>query len=264
MLNQVRAIAREAGKATLEFFQGDFQVETKQDDSPLTCADRASHELIVQRLQELTPAIPVLSEESTPEEISERRGWKRFWLVDPLDGTKEFVKGTGEFTVNIALVEEGRSVLGVVHQPTQNLTYWAAKGQGAFRRCAMDPPTSITTRRARKETLALTLSVSHASEGMMRLLARHPEWSVRQAGSSLKFCLVAEGAVDVYPRMGPTMEWDTAAAQCVVEEAGGVLLDLEGNPFRYNKVSLRNPSLICLGDPQFDWQSLVAAAQEEG
>lgn len=262
MIDQVQAIAEEAGRATLEFFRGDVQVREKEDRSPLTEADQASHQLLVERLRDLDPRLPVLSEESSEEEKAGRFAWERYWLVDPLDGTKEFLKGTGEFTVNVALIEAGRSVLGVVHQPTTSRTYRAVRGGGAWRILPGAEPVPIRSRRADPAALSLVLSVSHASEGMKRLVAAHPEWQVAQAGSSLKFCLVAEGSADVYPRMGPTMEWDTGAAQCVVEEAGALLLDLSGEPLGYNKPSLRNPSLVTVGDPDFDWRSLVEAAQE--
>lgn len=264
MLDQVRELAEAAGRETLRFFRQDFELEAKADDSPLTSADRASHELLVARLPALGEGWPVLSEESSAAEQAGRLGWERYWLVDPLDGTKEFVKGTGEFTVNVALIEGGRPVLGVVHHPPGGVTFAAARGQGAWR--FAEPGASsgncLRVADADPEALRLVLSASHASPAMLAYLEGRAGWSLRQAGSSLKFCLVAAGEADLYPRLGTTMEWDTAAAQCVVEEAGGQVLAVpDGVPVRYSKPVLQNPHMVTVGDPGIDWRAILAAAQ---
>jgi 3'(2'), 5'-bisphosphate nucleotidase len=261
LLPEIRRIATLAGAATLEYFGQPLEVEAKADDSPLTAADRASHEVIVRELAALTPEVPVLSEESAPEEVAARRSWETFWLVDPLDGTKEFVKGTGEYTVNIALVEGDRPVLGVVYQPTRAVGFLAARGAGAARAEGDGEPRPIQVREADPAKLALVLSASHASPALVAYLEGRPDWTFQQAGSSLKFCLVASGEADLYPRLGPTCEWDTGAAQCVVEQAGGRVLTVEGDPLRYNKESLKNPGLVTLGGGDPPWQEILEAAR---
>lgn len=256
-LDAIVAIARDAGHVILDYYGQPAPVDYKADDSPLTQADRASHRHIVAALRELTPEIPVLSEESDPDEIAERRTWNRFWLVDPLDGTKEFIKQTGQFTVNIALVEGHEPVLGVVHVPVQKLTYWAS-ADGAYKQEGEDEPERIGVRMADAERLTVVASRDHAGPDVAAILERMAEAGVEvdsaSMGSSLKFCLVAEGAADFYPRTVPTMEWDTAAAQCVVETAGGQVTTLGGERLGYNKESLRNPSIVTFGDASQDWQ----------
>ena len=261
-LEIVRTITREAGRVILDYYSKPAPVDYKADDSPLTQADRASHRHIVAALREATPDIPVLSEESDPGEIAERRSWDRFWLVDPLDGTKEFIKGTGQFTVNIALIEGTEPTLGVVHVPAQNLTYWASS-EGAFKQSADAEPEGISVREASSEHLTVVASRDHAGPEVAaileRMVAAGVEVESASMGSSLKFCLVAEGAADFYPRTVPTMEWDTAAAQCIVEAAGGQVTTLDGERLRYNKESLRNPSVMTFGDAAIDWQRYLGA-----
>ncbi len=262
MIDRIRDIAEAAGERILEFYGRELPVEVKADDSPLTQADRASHTAIAEALAEAFPEIPVLSEESAPEDVSERRSWSRFWVVDPMDGTKEFIKQTGQFTVNIALVEEGADgpepVLGVVHVPVQKLTYFAERGKGAFKQNRSGEPRPIRVRRADPERLTVVASRDHAGPEVAAILANMTNDGVEvesaSMGSSLKFCLVAEGAADYYPRTVPTMEWDTAAAQCVVEAAGGRVTTLDSERLRYNKESLRNPSIMTFGDAGIDWQ----------
>jgi 3'(2'), 5'-bisphosphate nucleotidase len=255
-------IAREAGRAIMDHYGQVLPVDTKADDSPLTQADRASHRLIVDRLRTAFPEIPVLSEESDPAEVADRRQWSRFWLVDPLDGTKEFIKQTGQFTVNIALIEDGAPVLGVVHIPAQQVTYFAQRGEGAFRQNGEDATVEIAVRAADPERFVVVASRDHAGPEVAAILERIAAAGIEvesaSMGSSLKFCLVAEGAADFYPRTVPTMEWDTAAAQCVVEEAGGAVTTLDGERLRYNKESLRNPSVMAFGDADADWQRFLA------
>lgn len=263
LLTAVRAIAEDAGRLILEHYARPFEVEYKADDSPLTIADSGSHALIVARLAELTPDIPVLSEEGEPE-AADRAGWTRFWCIDPLDGTKEFVKRTGEFTVNIALVEAGRPVLGVVHVPALDRTYSAVVGQGAWRADAGGAPSPIRTRAADPRRLTVVASRDHAGPEVAAMVdamrAAGVGVELTSMGSALKFCLVAEGAADFYPRTGPTMEWDTAAAQAVVEAAGGAVKTLDGRPLGYNKASLRNPPIVTAGDPGLDWRRFVQSS----
>ena len=255
--DSIRSIARDAGAVILDYYGRPAPVDYKADDSPLTQADQASHRHIVAALRALTPDIPVLSEESDPAEIADRHNWERFWLVDPLDGTKEFIKQTGQFTVNIALIEGEEPVLGVVHVPVQQLTYWASP-EGAFKQEGDGDPQAIRTRSAEADRLTVVASRDHAGPEVAAILERMHAAGVEvesaSMGSSLKFCLVAEGAADYYPRTVPTMEWDTAAAQCVVERAGGQVTTLDGSRLTYNKQSLRNPSVMTFGDADVDWQ----------
>ncbi len=242
--------SQQAGQAILDIYHSDdFGVTIKQDDSPLTRADLAAHASLCESLQLIDPDIPVLSEESAHISFDERRRWPCYWLVDPLDGTKEFIKRNGEFTVNIALIENNRPVLGVVHVPVTNTTYAAACGVGALkdgqpihiRTPATTPPVVVGSR-------------SHASEALHDYLQRLGPHQITPMGSSLKLCRVAEGLADIYPRLGPTSEWDTAAAHCVLEQAGGQVLTREGQPLRYgHKDSLLNPHFFACGDPGIDW-----------
>lgn len=254
MIEQIKTIAREAGEAALKFYEGDPGVEMKDDQSPLTLADLASHKYICAALRELDASIPVLSEESDQAEVRERRSWSRFWLIDPLDGTKEFIKKSGEFTVNIALIEEGESVLGVVHAPVLDLTYSGERGTGAFKQVDGAAQEAIRVSSADPAKLSIVASRDHAGPQVKDLLERFPGAETKSMGSSLKFCLVAEGRADIYLRDVPTMEWDTGAAQCVVEAAGGAVENLAGERLAYNKEDLRNPSLVTLGDASLNWR----------
>lgn len=260
-LEAVCAMAVEAGERIMAVYERDFSVSSKQDGSPLTEADRASHQLIVSRLAELTPEIPVLSEESAAVDYEQRARWTRFWLVDPLDGTKEFISRNGQFTVNIALIERQRPVLGVVYVPVTRLAYYACRGQGAFKRLGDEPPQEIHVRPYSGGKAVVVASRSHAGDTLNGFLQRlgtkegGPE--LASMGSSLKICLVAEGAADVYPRLGPTSEWDTAAAQCVAEQAGGQVLDRDKRPLRYNKTSILNPEFIVTGGGDYPWIELI-------
>ncbi len=252
------ALALAAGAAILEIYRQDFDVEAKADDSPLTAADMASHHLIVDGLRALAPEIPVLSEEDAGTPWDVRRTWRRHWLVDPLDGTREFVKKNGEFTVNIALVEDGAPVLGVVYAPVFDYLMHGERGIGAFLR-GEDGDIALSTRRPATVPLRVAASRSHLDARTAALLERMGGIERFGLGSSLKFCRIAEGRADVYPRFGPTSEWDTAAAQCVLEAAGGAVLGLDGTPLRYNaKDSLLNPDFLALGDPTLPWRDWVA------
>ena len=230
-------------------FEADADVRHKDDRSPLTAADLASHRCIVDGLARLTPGIPVLSEESKSLDIAERRQWRRFWLVDPLDGTREFLKRNGEFTVNIALVEDGVAVFGVIQQPVTGALWHGAPGSGAFRRTEAGDDVALRTRVPAAAPLRVAASRSHRDARTQALLDALPAHETQACGSSLKFCRIAEGGIDLYPRFGPTSEWDTAAGQAIVEAAGGAVLDPRGRPFRYNqRDSLLNGDFVALGD----------------
>jgi 3'(2'), 5'-bisphosphate nucleotidase len=250
----VIALAREAGRAILAVYACDFDVEAKADRSPLTEADLAAHACIRDGLAALDPALPMLSEESAAHELSGRRDWTRYWLVDPLDGTREFVKRNGEFTVNIALIEDGRTVFGVVYAPVLDELFWGQAGHGAFLR-GPEGDVELRARRPAPRPLRVAVSRSHLDPRSAALLGRLEQPVSVGLGSSLKFCRLAEGRVDVYPRFGPTGEWDTAAGQAVLEAAGGAVLDLAGQPLTYNqRESLINPDFIALGDPELPWK----------
>jgi 3'(2'), 5'-bisphosphate nucleotidase len=249
-------IAVEAGERILEIYRGAFSVERKADHSPLTEADLAAHRVIEARLAALTPDIPVVSEESALAPYSERAQWRRFWLVDPLDGTREFVKRNDEFTVNIALVEDRRPVLGVVHVPVAGVTYSAVGGR-AWKQTGSDAPLVIQARNYCGGHAIVATSRSHTSEPLARFLAqlraREGEPEILTMGSALKICLVAEGRADVYARLGPTSEWDSAAGQAVAEAAGGRVVDLSLRPLVYNKPEILNPWFLALGAGGYDW-----------
>lgn len=248
-------IAREAGGRILQVYETDFAVERKDDKSPLTQADLAAHNVITSRLGKLEPHYPVLSEESAEMSFEQRAAWDCFWLVDPLDGTREFVKRNGEFTVNIALITKHSPVLGVIYVPVSATTYYAARGQGAFKQDADGQTHRIHVRSLPDDRITVAGSRSHGNDATRAFIGRLGDVEMISIGSSLKTCLVAEGRADVYPRFGPTSEWDTAAAQCVVEEAGGHLTDTELKPLRYNtKASLINPHFIVFGDSHRNWR----------
>jgi 3'(2'), 5'-bisphosphate nucleotidase len=250
----VVSLAREAGAKIMEIYAQDFAVETKDDQSPLTAADLAAHRHIVAGLTAMTPNIPVLSEESASVPWDVRRGWTRYWLVDPLDGTREFVKKNGEFTVNIALIEDGAPTFGVVYAPALDEMLFGQRGVGAFV-CDGDNHVPIMARQPADAPLRVAASRSHLDTRTAAAIARMGEVEPLGLGSSLKFCRLAEGRLDVYPRFGPTSEWDTAAGQAVLEAAGGVVLRLDGSVLSYNtKDSLLNPDFIALGDARLPWQ----------
>ena len=260
LMGAVRAIAVRAAHAILEVYRGDFSVEKKSDSSPLTAADMAAHRIIVDGLQALTPGWPVLSEESASVPWRVRSQWTRYWLVDPLDGTREFVKRNGEFTVNIALIDAHRPVLGVVQAPVTGEIAWAwADGGAWFAHDAGEPRRAQT--RVRRTPLTVAGSRSHGDPRLGDMLERVGEHELLPLGSSLKFLRIAAGEADLYVRLGPTSEWDTAAAQCVLEQAGGAVLDLDGRVLAYNtRESLLNPELIACGDTTHDWAKILAGA----
>ncbi len=253
LMREARDIARDAGAAIMEIYNSDFAVEHKADDSPLTAADMAAHNLIVERLGAISDW-PILSEESKAIPFSERSRWTTYWLVDPLDGTKEFVKRNDEFTVNIALIHDHRPVLGVVYAPALDLMYYAAEGQGAWKEAAGGEPQPISCRELDPDNLVLSSSKSHRNADLEAFLERLGPQSATPMGSSLKFCLVAEGKADLYPRIGLTSEWDTGAAQAVVEQAGGHVTTTDMQPLAYNtKDDLLNPWFFVFGKTWTDW-----------
>jgi 3'(2'), 5'-bisphosphate nucleotidase len=242
--SSVVALTRQAGHATMTYY-GDAagDVREKSDQSPVTLADEAAHGILVQGLRELDPDIPVVSEEGEIASFDTRRGWRRFWLVDPLDGTKEFIKRRAEFTVNVALIDNGEPVLGVVLAPALDLLYWAVKGGGAWREEKSAAAQRIySTTPAPGTPLTVVESLSHPSPELEEYLRTIPVAQRVKAGSSLKFCWVAEGRADVYPRLGPTMEWDVAAGDCVYRQSGRN--GERSSPLTYNKPDLRNASFV--------------------
>lgn len=255
---RIADLAAVAGdKIMAVYAETDVGISSKADDSPLTRADLASHHAIIAGLRTITPGIPVLSEEAADIAYAERQAWSRFWLVDPLDGTKEFINRNGEFTVNIALIEAGRPVLGVVYAPVLGSLYVGIAGNGAYKQTG-GTRTPIRVTGYDGGAIRVVASRSHNSESVTRFLNQIGPVECVNMGSSLKLCLVAEGSADLYPRIGPTMEWDTAAAHCVVEAAGGTVTDLTGERLRYNKPDLHNPHFVVAGSPAFPWQKYLA------
>lgn len=249
------ALAHEAADAILAVYEHAFEVEHKSDRSPLTAADLAAHRILVDGLEALTPDIPVLSEEAAEDTTwNMRREWRRFWLVDPLDGTREFVKRNGEFTVNLALVEDGDAIFGVVQAPVTGQCWHGVRGGQAFRREGRQD-IALHVRRPATAPLRVAGSRSHRDEKTDAFIQRMGEVDVVGIGSSLKFCRIADGALDVYPRFGPTSEWDTAAGQVVLEAAGGLVVDRKGRPMRYNqRDTLLNGDFLAVGDPDLPWR----------
>ncbi|OED42229.1 3'(2'),5'-bisphosphate nucleotidase [Endozoicomonas sp. (ex Bugula neritina AB1)] len=262
LIQQLEEIARQAGLAILSVYdQEDLGIQTKQDSTPVTEADLKANAIIEEGLKSLSVQYPILSEESPHTPYTERKHWHRYWLVDPLDGTQEFIKRNGQFSVNIALIEEGYPLFGMVHIPTTNTSYWGGKGMSAFRQKDDQPPLTIHPRPLDSSGEVIILgSRSYATDRAQRYLEQlkniYPTLTSRKVGSSLKSCHIAEGQADIYPRLGPTSEWDTAAVQAVVEGAGGLFLNPEGQRFAYNwKESLLNSDFLVLGDSDIDWSS---------
>jgi len=258
LVEPVVALAEDAGHAILEVYSTDFDVQQKDDESPLTQADLAAHRWIDAGLRALTPDIPIISEEAGLPAFSERSQWTRYWLIDPLDGTKEFVNRNGEFTVNIALIDNHRPVLGVVRVPVQDKTYVGCEGLGAQRRDGTSTPVSIAVNPTAASPARIVGSRSHRGASLDAYLESLGDYDMVPMGSSLKFCVIAEGTADLYPRLGPTSEWDTAAAQAVVEQAGGSVVTLDGKPMKYNtKDDILNPYFFVTGASDRDWLALL-------
>ncbi len=258
LVKAARQLALEAGNKIMEVYRAGFDVSEKDDRTPLTTADLASHRLIIEGLSQVDPRYPMLSEESDRIPYTERSTWRTYWLIDPLDGTREFIKRNDEFTVNIALVHDHEPVMGVVHAPALNVTYYACRGAGAFKDDEAEKGQPIKVRVLGRRKPVIAGSRSHASEALQGFLDNVGAHELISMGSALKSCLVAEGRADLYARLGPTSEWDTAAAQCVVHEAGGQVTDTQMQPLRYNtKESLRNPHFFVFGKETRDWSQYL-------
>lgn len=258
LIKPLQAIARTAGESILDIYHAGFTVRQKSDSSPITEADIAAHDCIENGLYDLLPDIPVLSEESPHIPLLKRLTWDWLWLVDPLDGTREFIARSGQFSVNIALIREQRPVLGLIYTPVEQRYYFAVHQYGAFKQEWQGATQAIHTRIPADSPIRVASGNRHIGRPLstyLDYLGRHHYLSL---GSSLKSCLVAEGAVDLYPRFGPTSEWDTAAAQIIVEEAGGGLTDMFMRPLRYNaRPTLINPDFFSFGDPAHDWSQYL-------
>ncbi len=254
VLEQLVDISRHAGLKILEWYGGDMGITRKSDDSPLTRADLASHDLITAELSDQWPDIPILSEESADIPWETRQNWQQYWLVDPLDGTKEFINHNGEFTVNIALIRDHQPVMGVVHVPVTDTSYFGARGPGAWRQHGDAAAKPIQVRLPAAQPAVIVGSRSHANPELASQLQRLGPHELTSMGSSLKFCRIAEGLADFYPRLGPTCEWDTAAAQAVVEAAGGRVVKIDGSALEYNgKAIYLNPHFFVYGDTAKEW-----------
>jgi len=252
--------SQQAGEKILDIYRDEIVVQIKEDSSPLTEADLASHRCLVDAIKGFELGFPIISEESGTELSFEiRNSWETYWLIDPLDGTKEFIKKNGEFTVNVALIHNHEPVLGVVYVPVYGQCYYAAKGLGAFKKTKDNSTVKIRAKSRASERPTVVGSRSHKTGALAEFLEKLGDHEIISMGSSLKFCLVAEGAADLYPRMGLTSEWDTAAAHCIVEQAGGEITLLDGKPLLYNtKDSYLNPFFLVYGDRSRDWTSYVS------
>ncbi len=249
-IHKINSIAQKAGDEIMKIYQQDFEVDYKADNSPLTKADIKSNEIITESLKNIYPEIPILSEENKEIPYNIRKNWEYFWLIDPLDGTKEFVKKNGEFTVNIALIYKKMPVLGVIYAPTLNLLYYAQKDRGAFKQEKNEKPQRLPIyNHTNNDTLKVIVSKSHYNQETKKfvdnLKNQYKKIEFINIGSSLKFCLIAEGKADIYPRLAPTMEWDTAAGQAIIEQAGGKVIEFNTQtPLKYNKQNLLNPYFV--------------------
>jgi len=249
LISSVVEIAKEAGIAITEIYNSDFDYQLKKDLSPITAADNLSHNIITERLKTLTPNIPILSEENCNIPYKIRSQWTQYWLVDPLDGTKEFISKNGEFTVNIALIENNTPIFGVIDIPVTNETYWGSKVNGSFCSDANNDVKQINVSEDNQNPIRLVASRSHPSNMLASLLEIIVDYEIIEIGSSIKFCLIASGQADCYPRFGPTSEWDTAAGEAIVSYAGGRVVTARGNSMNYNaKKDYLNPNFIVSND----------------
>ena len=242
-------ISKEAGEGITKIYNSDFDYQLKGDSSPITAADNLSHNIITERLKVLTPKIPILSEENCNIPYTVRSQWKKYWLVDPLDGTKEFINRNGEFTVNIALIDNNKPILGVIHIPVTNETYWGSQLNGSFYSNESNHVKQIHVSENHLSPIRLVVSRSHPSEALDSLLEKIVDYEIIKVGSSIKFCLIASGKADFYPRFGLTSEWDTAAGTAIVQFAGGLVITTNGNAMHYNlKEDYLNPNFIACND----------------
>ena len=264
MLGHVLPLAETAAVGIRRIYRRNFKVDYKEDKSPLTEADLFAHETIQRGLTQTTPQLPILSEESADISFTQRSTWETYWLVDPLDGTREFINKRDDFTVNIALIHRHRTILGVVYVPMTQVCYMATLGGGARKRTAEGNVTTIRARDNAQGVPKIAVSASYTGGTTERFLHRIGKHKLVRRGSLLKCCLIAEGKVDFYPRFGKTGEWDTAAGQCILEEAGGTLTDLSGTPLRYNtKQSLINPPFVACGPAAPDWQAHILPTSDQ-
>ena len=251
LINLVKPIIElsvRAGESILKIYDTEFEIDEKKDSTPLTEADLQSHNIIVSGLKFITPDIPIISEEEKLESFSSRKSRRRYWLIDPLDGTREFINKNGEFTVNIALIENNIPILGVVHAPVKSETYIGCKNYGAKKINAMKEMKNISINKKLNTPLKVIGSRSHRGDSLAKFLNFVGEHEFLSVGSSLKFCMIAEGKADLYPRFGPTSEWDTAAAQAVVEQAGGKVINRNLDRLQYNKKeSILNSQFYAVG-----------------
>lgn len=266
LLDPVKSAAREAGAELWQLYQsGDFEQQQKADLSPVTSADLAANRIIINRLSELTPDIPVISEESYCIPLAQRRDWPRYWLIDPMDGTQEFVARSGDFAVSIALVEHGWPALGVIYWPKEDVLYYATRGHGAFKQQRNLINRIRVNEHQSGDILKIAISRRQPLQPIVDLLQnKHDVEYVALGSCSLKSCLVAEGKADCYLRLGPTGEWDTGAVHVIVEEAGGKILDSEFTPLSYNRRdTLANPDFMVMGQASIPWQQLIKARVTE-
>ena len=245
LISSTVEIAKLAGEGITEIYNSDFDYQLKKDLSPITAADNLSHIIITKRLKILTPEIPILSEENCDIPYKIRANWTKYWLVDPLDGTKEFIKRNGEFTVNIALIENNTPIFGVIHLPVTSETYWGSQVNGSFYSSGNNDVKEIRVSENHQNPIRLVASRSHPSEMLNSLLKKIVDYEIIEVGSSIKFCLIASGQADLYPRFGLTSEWDTAAGEAIVSSAGGHVVAASGNSMKYNvKEEYLNPNFI--------------------
>lgn len=250
----VHAIAQRAAQTILAVYRGAFTIEEKADHTPVTTADLAAHNVIVPALRALTPQVPVLSEESIHISCAERIAWNRLWLVDPLDGTREFIARSDQFSINIALIEDHAPIFGLIMIPVSGVTYFAWRGGGAWKHVPQSPPRRIACQPLGDGPVRVIGSRTHTTHPLQTYLEHLGKHDYLGVGSALKACLIAEGQADLYARFGPTSEWDTAASQILLEEAGGGLTDVALLPLRYNaRPTLGNPDFFAFGDPRHDW-----------
>jgi len=264
MIEPLISLCRSTSMRIAEIYNGKYQIDQKSDMTPVTCADLAAHCSIMAGLDLIAPGVPVLSEEADEIPFAQRSKWHTYWLVDPVDGTREFINGTGEFTINIALIDNYRPILGIIYAPIIEVCYYATQGGGAYKllpNCATRKV--LHTRPCNKAEIVVVAGRSGPSPQFTDYVRQIPYCHTMTIGSSLKSCLVAEGCADIYPRFGPTSEWDTAAAQCIVEEAGGMIADTAMQPLRYNtKASLLNPNFFAVGDVRHPWRHYLPPAIE--
>jgi 3'(2'), 5'-bisphosphate nucleotidase len=259
LLNHLFDVAEQASLAIMDIYakQRELFIRSKSDQTLVTVADELAHRLLVAELARLTPGIPIISEEGVQIDYAERKSWTDYWLIDPLDGTKEFIDRTGEFSINIALIRDNKPILGLVYLPTTQLCYFATTKAGAYKRSAEGDIQAIKVRE-KPSVPMITISRRHNPQRLQAIFSNIGPYGLLALGSAWKICQVAEGSADIYPRLGPTSEWDTAAGQCILEEAGGQLINLQGETLRYNtKESLLNPEFIAVGDNYFNWLSYL-------